>query len=41
MWLEYLTDRVGGQQPFLNLLAGKQGAWQDPALTRRSRCSAI
>jgi xylobiose transport system substrate-binding protein len=33
MWLEYLTDRVGGQQPFLDLLAGKPGAWENPAIT--------
>lgn len=34
MYLEYLTDRVGGQQPFLDLLAGKPGAWEDPAITK-------
>jgi xylobiose transport system substrate-binding protein len=34
MWLEYLTDRIGGRQPFLNLLAGKPGAWKDPAITK-------
>ena len=34
MWLEYLTDRIGGQQPFLNILAGEQGAWSDPAITK-------
>jgi ABC-type glycerol-3-phosphate transport system substrate-binding protein len=34
MWLEYLTDRIGGQQPFLNILEGKPGAWSDPAITR-------
>ena len=34
MWLEYLTDRIGGQQPFLNILEGKPGAWGDPAITK-------
>lgn len=33
MWLEYLTDRLGGPQPFQALLAGEDGAWRDPAVS--------
>jgi raffinose/stachyose/melibiose transport system substrate-binding protein len=32
MWLEYLTDRVGGPEVFNNIIAGKPTAWSDPAV---------
>jgi raffinose/stachyose/melibiose transport system substrate-binding protein len=32
MWLEYLTDRVGGPEVFNNIIAGKPNAWSDPAV---------
>lgn len=32
MWLEYLLDRVGGPQKFADIVAGKSGAWSDPAV---------
>jgi xylobiose transport system substrate-binding protein len=32
MWLEYLVDRIGGATVFQDILAGKQGAWQHPAI---------
>jgi xylobiose transport system substrate-binding protein len=34
MWLEYLVDRLGGPTVFQNILAGKPGAWRDPAVRR-------
>ncbi|GAA4623542.1 extracellular solute-binding protein [Actinoallomurus vinaceus] len=34
MWLEYLTDRVGGPQVFANIAARKPGAWSDPAVLK-------
>ena len=32
MYLEYLLDRVGGPQKFADIVAGKPGAWRDPAV---------
>ena len=32
MFLEYLTDRIGGPQAFLNIQANKKGAWSQPAV---------
>ena len=32
MYLEYFTDRIGGPQVFLNIQAGKKGAWSNPAI---------
>ncbi|WP_344976879.1 ABC transporter substrate-binding protein [Salinactinospora qingdaonensis] len=32
MWLEYLTDRLGGKGVFDAIAAGEEGSWQDPAL---------
>lgn len=32
MWLEYLTDRIGGPEVFNNIVAGKANAWSDPAV---------
>ena len=34
MYLEYLTDRIGGPQAFLNVEAGDKGAWSEPAIQR-------
>jgi raffinose/stachyose/melibiose transport system substrate-binding protein/xylobiose transport system substrate-binding protein len=34
MWLEYLLDRVGGPQKFADIVAGKPGAWSDPAVVQ-------
>ena len=34
MWLEYLVDRLGGPAVFESILAGKPGAWSDPAVTK-------
>lgn len=34
MYEEYLVDRIGGPQVFDNVLAGKQGAWSDPAFIK-------
>lgn len=34
MYLMYLTNRIGGVQPFQNVLAGKAGAWSNPAFIR-------
>jgi len=31
LWLQYLTDRVGGAEPFANVAAGEADAWSDPA----------
>lgn len=33
MWIQYLTDRVGGPEPFNKVAAGKAEAWSDPAFT--------
>lgn len=33
MWIEYLVDRIGGPEPFANIVAGKADAWSDPAIT--------
>ena len=33
MWIQYLTDRVGGHKVFDRVLAGEAGAWSDPAFT--------
>src|SRR5450631_516973 len=32
MWLEYLVDRIGGPEKFQAIVAGKAGAWSDPAV---------
>lgn len=32
MWLEYLTDRIGGPQVFKDIKDNKPGAWSDPAV---------
>ncbi|APU21862.1 ABC transporter substrate-binding protein [Actinoalloteichus sp. GBA129-24] len=32
MWLEYLVDRLGGEQVFERISAGEEGAWGDPAM---------
>ncbi|MHB1497985.1 MAG: extracellular solute-binding protein [Acidimicrobiales bacterium] len=32
MYLEYFADRIGGPQVFLNIQAGKKGAWSNPAI---------
>jgi len=32
MWIAYLTDRIGGPEVFDAVVAGKPGAWQDPAI---------
>jgi raffinose/stachyose/melibiose transport system substrate-binding protein len=34
MYLEYLTDRIGGPQAFLNVEAGDKGAWSEPAIQK-------
>jgi raffinose/stachyose/melibiose transport system substrate-binding protein len=34
LWLQYLTDRIGGAQPFANVAAGKKDAWSDPAFAK-------
>ncbi|WP_030661724.1 extracellular solute-binding protein [Streptomyces cellulosae] len=34
MWMEYLVDRLGGPQAFQNIVAGKKGAWSDPAVLK-------
>ena len=34
MWLEYLTDRIGGPQVFQNIADGKPGAWSQPAVLK-------
>lgn len=33
MWIQYLTDRVGGPEPFQAVVDGEPGAWSDPAFT--------
>ncbi|MDA2807704.1 extracellular solute-binding protein [Nocardiopsis suaedae] len=32
MWIQYLTDRVGGPEAFQRILDGEEGAWSDPAV---------
>ena len=32
MWLQYLTDRIGGPEVFEAILEGKPNAWSDPAV---------
>lgn len=34
MWPEYLTERIGGHEPFQRLQRGEPGAWEDPAITK-------
>ncbi len=34
MYLEYLTDRIGGPSVFQNIELGKAGAWSDPAIIK-------
>jgi xylobiose transport system substrate-binding protein len=34
MWLEYLTDRIGGPAVFGNIAAGNKDGWRDPAVTQ-------
>lgn len=34
MWLEYLTDRIGGPQVFENILSGEPDAWSQPAVIK-------
>ncbi len=34
MWIQYLTDRIGGPEVFQKVLDGKPGAWSDPAITQ-------
>ena len=34
MYLEYLTDRIGGPQAFLNVAAGDKGAWSEAAIQK-------
>lgn len=36
MYLMYLTNRIGGVEPFQSVLANKKGAWSDPAFIRAS-----
>lgn len=33
MWIQYLTDRIGGPEVFNRVLAGESDAWSDPAFT--------
>ncbi|WP_430867979.1 ABC transporter substrate-binding protein [Demequina aurantiaca] len=32
MWIAYLTDRIGGPEVFDAVVAGDEGAWEDPAI---------
>ncbi len=34
MWLEYLTDRIGGPDVFKRITQNKKDAWSDPAITK-------
>lgn len=34
MWLQYLTDRIGGPEVFQAIVEGKDGAWSDPAIVK-------
>lgn len=33
MWIQYLTDRIGGPEVFQRILDGEADAWSDPAIT--------
>jgi raffinose/stachyose/melibiose transport system substrate-binding protein len=33
MWIQYLTDRIGGPEVFQAVVDGKADAWSDPAIT--------
>jgi xylobiose transport system substrate-binding protein len=37
MWLEYLTDRLGGSQVFERIQSGDATGWQDPAILRATQ----
>ncbi|MFD6139235.1 extracellular solute-binding protein [Promicromonospora sp. NPDC060271] len=32
MWIQYLTDRIGGPEVFQAVLDGEEGAWSNPAI---------
>lgn len=32
MWIQYLTDRIGGPEVFQRVVDGEEGAWSDPAI---------
>ncbi|PUB27670.1 carbohydrate ABC transporter substrate-binding protein (CUT1 family) [Promicromonospora sp. AC04] len=32
MWIQYLTDRIGGPEVFQAVVDGEEGAWSDPAV---------
>ncbi|WP_067935488.1 extracellular solute-binding protein [Alicyclobacillus kakegawensis] len=34
MYFEYLVDRLGGQQPYNDIAAGKAGSWSNPVITK-------
>ncbi|MDE1654812.1 extracellular solute-binding protein [Actinotignum schaalii] len=34
MWIQYLTDRIGGPEVFQRVLDGEPGAWSDPAILK-------
>jgi raffinose/stachyose/melibiose transport system substrate-binding protein len=34
MWIAYLTDRIGGPEVFDAVVAGKDGAWENPAIIK-------
>lgn len=34
MYFEYLVDRIGGQQPYNNVAAGKPNAWNNPVILK-------
>jgi hypothetical protein len=40
MYLEYLTDRIGGPGVFQAIELGKPNAWSNPAVVRRSATSS-
>lgn len=33
MWIQYLTDRIGGPEVFQAVVDGEENAWSDPAIT--------
>jgi xylobiose transport system substrate-binding protein len=37
MWLEYLTDRLGGSQVFERIQSGDASGWKDPAILRAAQ----
>ncbi len=37
MWLEYLTDRLGGPQVFARIESGDASGWTDPAILRSAQ----